>query len=196
MKKFVFIAFFILCSQSLIASPLHKAIRFSWDGEASVKKKVKKLLVTGNHDPNERDDLAGETALHAVAGKGYLSVAKLLIKYGANVDAQDNIGGTPLHEAAENGHAKMAGFLISKGANINAKTTNMFEQNKTPLHYASHGCKLGVVRLLVKKKADLSIVNGKGKTALEIAKERTCSPKLIWLLKEKPKEKAKTKPKK
>ncbi len=196
MKKFVFIAFFLLCSQSLIASPLHKAIRFSWDGEAEVRKKVKKLLTSGNHDPNERDELVGETALHAAAGKGYIFIAKLLVKYGASINAQNNIGETPLHEAAERGHAKMADYLLSKGADINAKVTNQFEDNKTPLHYAAFGCKLGVVRLLVKKKADLNILNGKGQTALEIAKDRDCSSKLIWLLKEKPKKNTKEKPKK
>ncbi|MBL8828049.1 MAG: ankyrin repeat domain-containing protein [Planctomycetaceae bacterium] len=42
----------------------------------------------------------GETPLHCVAGKGNLDLAEMLLKLGANPNAQNSRGNTPLHTAA------------------------------------------------------------------------------------------------
>jgi ankyrin repeat protein len=68
-------------------------------------------------------EMKDATPLHIAAGKGNVSVARLLIQNGAEVNAKlsDN-GFTSLHLAAGNGHEKVAELLIAKGADINAKS--------------------------------------------------------------------------
>jgi ankyrin repeat protein len=49
------------------------------------------------------------------------SVAKLLLKYGALLDAADNRGRTALMIAAETGHLEMVDLLLKRGANRNLR---------------------------------------------------------------------------
>jgi len=64
----------------------------------------------------------GGTALHASAAVNQMEVALLLIRRGANLNAQaiDEYGGTPLHWASSQGHAAMVGILLQAGASANA----------------------------------------------------------------------------
>ncbi len=70
-------------------------------------------------------DHAGWTPLHEVCNRGYLEIAELLIKHGADVDdrgGKDCEGMTPLHDAATNGHLDVLNFLVRKAAaNVHAK---------------------------------------------------------------------------
>ena len=49
---------------------------------------------------------------------------KLLLDYGANVDAQDSDKWTPLHAAATCGHLNLVKILINRGANLLAVNTD------------------------------------------------------------------------
>lgn len=49
----------------------------------------------------------GWTPLHEACNQGMLSVAKQLLKAGANVNVQGFDDDTPLHDAAVNGHPKV-----------------------------------------------------------------------------------------
>ncbi|KAK5650994.1 hypothetical protein RI129_002023 [Pyrocoelia pectoralis] len=61
-------------------------------------------------------DNAGYTPLHEACARGHLSIAKLLLLYGANVSESAQGGIRPLHEAAENGFAEIVRLLLSYGA--------------------------------------------------------------------------------
>lgn len=47
---------------------------------------------------------------------------KLLIEFGANVNAKDSEQWTPLHAAATCGHLHLVKYLIEKGANLDRKS--------------------------------------------------------------------------
>ena len=75
----------------------------------------------------------GFTPLHIAAMHGYHSVAELLVKKNADVNARDCSGSTPLHIASCHGMVALVTFLVKNGAKINRKSYN----SSTPLHSAA-----------------------------------------------------------
>ncbi len=64
---------------------------------------------------------AAFTRLHEEASFGKLEFVKLLVKYGANIDAQSNAGDTPLIMAVEGGYYEVVEFLLASGARTDLK---------------------------------------------------------------------------
>jgi hypothetical protein len=62
--------------------------------------------------------------------------------------------------------------LIDAGANVNAKTP----EGDSTLHIAAFAGKLDVVRLLAKNRADLSLKDGAGLTALQVVEKQSPRP--------------------
>ena len=52
---------------------------------------------------------------------GHLTIARFLIKHGANVNAKAKLGDPALLEAAENGHTDIVRLLIEHGANVEVR---------------------------------------------------------------------------
>ncbi len=71
------------------------------------------------------------TLLHWAAANGQKGMVKLLIRYGFQVDARDELGQTPLHLAAMR-DLEMALLLIRAGAYLNARS----KAGMTPLEIA------------------------------------------------------------
>lgn len=87
----------------------------------------------------------GWTALHNAADKGYKSVAALLLKHGANVNATTSSGMSSLHWAARNGHIELVHlFLQQKGIRRNLKDSN----DQTPMLGAAENGFLDIVKML------------------------------------------------
>ena len=63
----------------------------------------------------------GATPLHAAVDQGCLSVVKVLIAQGVQVNPRDEENKTPLHYACIKGHQNIAVFLKDSGAFINAR---------------------------------------------------------------------------
>jgi ankyrin repeat protein len=92
-----------------------------------------KFFITKGADVNAKDK-DGVAALHYAAGRGELSMMKVLIKNGANVNIKNNyIGNTPLHYAVGKGNIEIFKCLINNNANINVKNKN----GSTILHQTS-----------------------------------------------------------
>ncbi|XP_066587988.1 tonsoku-like protein [Prorops nasuta] len=84
---------------------------------------VEKLLEEGH--PTDVRDHCGWTPLHEAANHGYVEIARLLIKNGANVNDRGGnyCGGvTPIHDAASCGHVPMICLLMECGSDLSLKT--------------------------------------------------------------------------
>ena len=102
--------------------------------------------------------------LHWACDRGNTEIAKLLIEYGADVNAI-GIGTSPLHWACHRGNTEMAKLLIEHGADVNAS-----EYGRTQLHRAIDMCEREIVKLLIEYGADVNAKDESGWTPLDIAK--------------------------
>ncbi len=75
-----------------------------------------RLLLSEGSGVNDRDEGAQQTPLMRAAQMGDLSIARTLIAYGADVNAQDDEGHTALMFAAEKGSTGMVDALLRAGA--------------------------------------------------------------------------------
>ncbi|KAK3579169.1 hypothetical protein CHS0354_022704 [Potamilus streckersoni] len=77
---------------------------------------VRKLLTSGVSPDVTNED--GLTALHQCCIDDSEEMLKLLLEFGANVNAKDSELWTPLHAAATCGHVHLCRLLIEKGADL------------------------------------------------------------------------------
>ncbi|XP_054721853.1 ankyrin-3-like [Uloborus diversus] len=91
----------------------------------------------------------GETALHMAAGviDGH-KCAELIIKSGADVNAQNEEGETPLHNAARHGQLKTVTQLLEDGAVLDS----LSKYGESVLHVAVKNCHYEIARSLVNHK--------------------------------------------
>lgn len=61
------------------------------------------------------------------------NIVETLLKYGSNINAENEDKNTPLHVAAGNGDEKIVDILLKNGANINP----LNKDKNTPLHLAT-----------------------------------------------------------
>ncbi|XP_026166369.1 ankyrin repeat domain-containing protein 27 isoform X2 [Mastacembelus armatus] len=74
----------------------------------------------------------GYTPLHVASLHGHSTLAALLIRHGANVNARTNQSATPLHLASQNSHIQVLRFLLECNAKMNKKD----HYGNTPLIHA------------------------------------------------------------
>jgi len=110
-------------------------------------------LLDGGADPNLLDGPVPYHTLDYAALHGRADMADLLIAFGADMNAKDNLfGETPLHYAiaacqfAPQGHMEVAQLLIERGADVNAKDA----KGLTPLDYAKrYAPNAGLLQMLL-----------------------------------------------
>lgn len=128
----------------------------------------------------------GWSLLQTAAKGGHLGVVKLLLDWGANINAEAGPvwrGRTALQAAAESGNTKMARFLLENGADVHAKAAQ--KGGLTALQAAAcYGYTEILVDLVKKHRAE---VNEKpcdldGRTALQAAAENGQEDAVDFLL--------------
>ena len=107
-------------------------------------------------------------SLMLAARDGFETVTKLLLDYGADVDAADNIGRTALIYAAEEGQETVTKLLLDYGADVAAAVIN----GRTALISAVAGGHETVTKLLLDHGADVAAALTNGRTALSYAVQR------------------------
>jgi ankyrin repeat protein len=103
--------------------------------------------------------------LEAASKAGKSDILRLLMESGANVRGKK--GGELLTRAAQSGDKETVQLLLHYGADKNA--TNHPDDGMTPLMYAAHSGKAGVVKVLLDAKANPNIRSKSGRTALMVA---------------------------
>mmetsp|Transcript_6648 Transcript_6648/g.10984 ORF Transcript_6648/g.10984 Transcript_6648/m.10984 type:complete len:359 (+) Transcript_6648:236-1312(+) len=112
----------------------------------------------------------GSTALMAAAFQKEKDAIKFLLKARANVNAKKKNGCTALSIASEGGILELVKILVESKADVNARTLD----GSTALMYAAYYENFEVVRFLIaNSNADCLIENNDGKTACNLAEEKS-----------------------
>ena len=122
---------------------------------------VLRLLESGA-DINYADKHLAYNALGAACSRGKLSMVDLLLKQGADVNAEGGYKGTALCLACSNRNMTIVDLLFEKGANVNARGVHGI----TALSSASDEGHLSVVKLLFEKGAAVNSLTSNGESAL------------------------------
>lgn len=113
---------------------------------------------------------SGTTALYVACTEGKEDIVEYLLNNGARVDLYRFPGKakySPLYMAARNGHVKVMKLLIEHGSDIN----HVSYEGKTALHCSALSNEPEAVKVLLENGANINALY-KGKTALDIAKEK------------------------
>lgn len=140
-------------------TPLHQAARKGNLG-------IVKLLLEKQADVNAVDR-AGMTPLIWACNLGTNGdVVKLLLNYKPEVNLTNRFGETALVAAVANGNADAVKALLDAGADVNLG--NNFGGGSI-MHAAVTACPIETIELLLSKKPDLTVQDGEGDTALDLA---------------------------
>jgi len=110
------------------------------------------------------DDLMGLTPLHAAAARNTPEAMRVLLDWGADIEATDSGGGsTPLHSAIAGEIPENVRFLLNAGANIYAKD----KEGETVLHIRSNP---EILDILLDAGADPTAQDNKSRTPFDLFK--------------------------
>uniref|UniRef100_A0A8D8K462 Ankyrin-3 n=1 Tax=Culex pipiens TaxID=7175 RepID=A0A8D8K462_CULPI len=126
--------------------------------------KLVELLLKEKNFNVHAADAKGLTPLHHAAKCGNLEVLQLLLREGADVNAEDSNGNTSLHYADEGG-GHVVSFLIEYSSDINHKNMD----GDTPLHFSSQKIEPEISKILLAKRACPDLTNSDGNTPLQLA---------------------------
>ncbi|KAL1641898.1 hypothetical protein SLS58_005733 [Diplodia intermedia] len=114
---------------------------------------------------SDLEDIEGLTALHLAVGFKDEKSTKLLLQYGANVDALDSSCKTPLHYAAKITSSDLTSLLIQHGAWVDARDDYL----RTPAFVATATENVEVLHTLCEYGANLSLRDLGGQNIMSYA---------------------------
>ena len=123
-------------------------------------------------DP-EISDENGHTPLFIAATKGAIKTCKVLIENGADPNSRTEFMQTPLIAAVKEGHIEVADYLLKHGAKVSLSSKGFLY----PIHYAVNN--LEMLKLLVKRGADVNVQNSSGVSPLWWCQNPKCRKFLI-----------------
>jgi ankyrin repeat protein len=141
------------------ATPLHYAALCGMHGITAF------LVIEHPQDVNARGFSTEETPLHAASREGFVEVARILLKHGADIEARDDGDWSPLERAITRGHVELPRVLLEHGANVNAQDMS----GCTPLYFASDWGDLAAAQVLLRHGADVKARNDANETPLHQA---------------------------
>lgn len=139
---------------------LHNAV------ESSQSLAARLLLVNHANPEAKAKGNFNRAPLHYAATGSDLATLRVLLDFGAKMEAREYWGRTALHLAAEGGHEEAVRALVDHGADKEARD----DLNRTPLYLAAEKGAEAIVRLLLDLGADRLAKSSSGKTALDRAK--------------------------
>ena len=114
------------------------------------------LLLKAGAKVSATTRLGANTPLHVAARNGRAGAVRALLSAGSNANALTSGGASALHLAAEAGNADAVSELIKHGANVNAREG---EWGQTPLMFAAAANRPAAIAVLLKNKADPSLLS-------------------------------------
>jgi ankyrin repeat protein len=130
---------------------------------------IAQWLLSHGADPNVRVNAGGArswTPLHSAAIHGYPEFTQTLLQFKEDKNTKYRRDQISSQLPSSERHPNAAGLMLRRqGVDMNAQDKDGF----TPLHLASAGGKLEVVRLLVEHGADIHVKDKAGRTAYQVA---------------------------
>lgn len=124
-----------------------------------------KLIIQAGARPNVLD-YRGQTPLHVACQAGATNIVTQLVDAGAYINLQDRKGNPPIILACGNRHLGALEELLEKGAFVDSRDN----QGRTAAMLLSVLGEDEMLRILLSRKPDLSIVDYSGKSALTHAR--------------------------
>ena len=141
----------------------YTVLRYMVTGSSSTSDKLNAVTeILLKNGANAKETLEDKrTLLHLAAQMGFAGRAKLLIRYGAEVNCIDDRGKTPLHHA--NSSCDVIKTLVENGADINAKDN----KGHTPLHRAARAvANSDGILCLINEGGDITARSNDGRTPI------------------------------
>lgn len=134
-----------------------------------VEEDLIKLLIKEHPEINlDYPGLDNWTALHLASGRGYESIAILLLDSGCKVNVKTTMNRTPLHLACINNHINIVLVLIQYNCDVDVQDND----NNTALHYAANQGFEGIVEVLIRNGASLQVFNNLGRAPADLSLNR------------------------
>mmetsp|Transcript_19704 Transcript_19704/g.30843 ORF Transcript_19704/g.30843 Transcript_19704/m.30843 type:complete len:388 (-) Transcript_19704:136-1299(-) len=128
----------------------------------------------------ERHHQFGYTLLHFAAREGHVECGRMILQYGANVDAKNNYGYTPLHLAALQDRIEFGKMLIEHNADMDAGD----EQGDRPLHIAVREDHSQFAKMLLESGANFMLKEDLGFLPLHFSKSAAMEEVLLGYYRE------------
>ena len=111
-----------------------------------------------------KDEKKGNFSLLISAMKGYIEIAYVLLRAGANVNQKNNYGTTALMKAARHGHEELLQLLILLDADVNAKCQGGDNALMSAKRHNQQGC----ADILIEEQTYLTHRNLENQTIIEV----------------------------
>ena len=159
-----------------VSDSVTKVYQAARDGSSDLTDLLKRLKTEQRKTALETKTKDGShfvTPLIIAAHNGHLNSVKILLGYGADIEARGTLkigdevieGCTPLWAAAASGHLDVVKLLIERNAEVDGRTSRC----STPLRVAAYEGHLDVVQCLVESGADVNARNNYESIPLMVA---------------------------